>query len=115
MKTEVHKKGPLSIVELISQEIIIAKAEDGKDLIADFYYQGYDGVILHEKNLSSAFFDLKTGIAGEILQHATNFRMRLGVIGDFDKFDSKSLRAVFAESNRQKKYVFKRTILEIME
>lgn len=115
MKTEIHRKGSLSIVEIISTEILIEEPEDCKDLIADLCYQGFDGIIFHAENISDNFFDLKTGIAGEILQLATNFRIRLGVVGDFDKFNSKSLRAFITESNRQGKYVFKPTLSEIME
>lgn len=115
MKTEIHKKESLSTVEIISQEILIKKPEDGKDLFADFYYQGYEGIVFHGRNISDAFYDLKTGIAGEILQHATNFRVRIGIIGDFDKFKSESLKAFIRESNRKGKYVFKPTLSEIME
>lgn len=38
------------------------------------------GLILDEKQLSPEFFDLRTGLAGEVLQKFTNYRARLAVI-----------------------------------
>jgi hypothetical protein len=63
-------------------------------------YEGASHVLLHEKNLMPEFFDLKSGVAGEILQKFTNYRMGLLVIGDFDKVESRSLRAFIEEANR---------------
>jgi len=51
--------------------------------MADIYYQGFDAIILHEKTITPVFFDLKTGIANEILQKFSNCRMRLAIVGDF--------------------------------
>lgn len=90
------------IVELISDDIIIKTAQDGLDLLGDAYYQGYDKMILHMKNITPSFFDLKNGLAGEVLQKFSNYRVRLVVLGDFSKFDSKSLNDFIRESNNGK-------------
>lgn len=114
MKIEIHKSGNLTIAEIISEEILIGDIETGKDLLADYYYQGYDGVIVQTKNITNAFFDLKTGIAGEILQLAANFRMKFGIVGDFSQHNSKALNDFIWESNRQGKFVFKSSLLEVL-
>jgi len=36
--------------------------------------------MLDEKDLSADFFDLRTGLAGEVLQKFTNYRARLAII-----------------------------------
>ena len=36
-----------------------------------------NGVLLLESDLSSAFFDLRSGIAGELFQKCTNYQLRL--------------------------------------
>lgn len=41
---------------------------------------GADGVLLLEADLSSAFFDLHSGIAGELFQKCTNYRLRLALV-----------------------------------
>ena len=38
------------------------------------------GLVLDEKNLSPDFFDLKTGLAGQVLQKFVNYRTKLAVI-----------------------------------
>lgn len=90
------------IVEIISDDIIIHTAQDGLDLLGDAYYQGYDKMILHMKNITPLFFDLKNRLAGEILQKFSNYRVRLVVVGDLSKFDSKSLNDFIRESNKGK-------------
>ena len=90
------------IVEVISDDIIIKIAQDGLDLLGDAYYQGYDKVILHMQNITPSFFDLKNGLAGEVLQKFSNYRVRLVILGDFGQFDSKSLNDFMRESNNGK-------------
>ncbi len=90
------------IVEVISDDIIIHTAQDGLDLLGDAYYQGYDKMILHMKNITPSFFDLKSGLAGEILQKFSNYRVRLIIVGDFRQFESKSLSDFIRESNNGK-------------
>ena len=38
------------------------------------------GLVLDEKQLSPDFFDLKTGLAGQVLQKFVNYRTKLAVI-----------------------------------
>ena len=91
MKFETHHINDTQIAEVISDEIIIIKTDDGIDLLGNLYYQGFDRIINNEKNITPAFFDLKNGIAGEILQKFSTYRVRLAIVGDFSKYTSKSL------------------------
>jgi len=90
------------IVEVLSDAVVIKTAQDGLDLLGDAYYQGYDKMILHMKNITPSFFDLKNGLAGEVLQKFSNYRVRLVVLGDFSQFYSKSLNDFIRESNNGK-------------
>lgn len=94
------------IAEVVTEGIIVNSADDGVDLIGNVYYQGFDKIILHSGNLSADFFDLTTGIAGEILQKFSNYRVRLAIIGDFSTYTSKSLQDFIRESNRGKSVNF---------
>ena len=100
MEIEIHQIDETQIAEVISMEIIIADAADGLDLLGNLYYQGFDRIIMQEKNIAHAFFDLKTGIAGEILQKFSNYRVRLAIVGDFSKYDSQSFKDFRLESNK---------------
>lgn len=100
MNIQTHLINDIKIAEIISDEQIIKTAEDGLDLLGNLYYEGFDKVIMHEKNITPAFFDLKTGIAGEVLQKFSNYRVRLAVVGDFEKHPGKSVRDFIFESNK---------------
>lgn len=99
MEIKTHQINNTAIAEVVSQGIVINNIEDGIDLLGNVYYQGFDKMILYEKNLTTEFFDLKTKMAGEILQKFSNYRMRLIIVGDFTKYDSKSLKDFIFESN----------------
>lgn len=105
MNIQVHQHNETTIAEVISDETLIHNPGDGLQLMADLYYQGYGEVILHEQNITPGFFDLKTGIAGEILQKFATYRVRLAIVGDF-AYDSKSLRDFIFESNKGRQIGF---------
>lgn len=100
MKVNSHNLTKCLTAELSSDQLIIKNIEDTTDLIGNLYYQGFGGVIIYEKNIVPDFFDLKTGIAGEILQKFSNFQIRLVIVGDFSQVKSKSLKDFIRESNR---------------
>lgn len=102
MKIEAHNINDTKIAELISDNTIINKTEDGLDLLGNLYYQGFDRIVINEKNITSDFFDLKNGIAGEILQKFSTYRVRLAIVGDFSKYTSKSLKDFIFESNKNR-------------
>ncbi|GGF99767.1 hypothetical protein GCM10011323_01110 [Pontibacter amylolyticus] len=99
MKTETHSINDTLIAEVISGETIINSTEDGLDLLGSLYFQGFDRIVMHEKHITPAFFDLKNGMAGEILQKFSNYRVRLAIVGDFSKYTRKSVQDFLYESN----------------
>ncbi len=88
------------IAEVKSAGIVIGQTQDALDLMANADYLGARKIMIREEHLDPAFFDLKTGIAGEILQKFTNYRVQLAIIGDFSKYPGKSIRDFIFESNR---------------
>jgi len=99
MKTIIHEFSGRQIAEIQSDGIIIRKWRDIIDIISQMLSRKVDALILHEKNLAPEFFQLKTGIAGEILQKLANSKIKVAFVGDFDSYKSKSLKAFIAESN----------------
>lgn len=89
-----------NIAEIKSDKIIIRETQDALDIMADAAWQGAEGLILNAGNFIPAFFDLKTGIAGDILQKFSTYNMRLAIIGDFSAVKSKSLSDFIFESNK---------------
>lgn len=115
MEIKEHVINTVKIAELISDRLIIQSAQDGLDLLGDVYYQGFDKVIIYEKDIIPDFFDLKTTIAGEILQKFSNYRIPLAIVGDFSKYKSKSIRDFILESNKTQHINFAESLSEALE
>jgi hypothetical protein len=94
------------IAEAIDNETLIATVQDAVDLLGNADYLGARGVLAHGAQFAPAFFDLKTRIAGEILQKFANYHMRLAIVGDFSDRAGASLRAFIAECNRGRHVFF---------
>ena len=115
MKIETININDLKIAEVTSDTIIINTTSDGLNLLGNLYYQGFDKIIIHEKNITPNFFDLKNGIAGEILQKFSNYRVRLAIVGDFSKYTGKSINDLMYESNKGRQINFMASQLEAIK
>jgi Domain of unknown function (DUF4180) len=58
--------------------IAISSLESIPDALGHCF--GADGLLLTEKELSPDFFNLRTGIAGELFQKCTNYQIRLAIV-----------------------------------
>lgn len=97
----------VKIAEIKSGSIEIHDSQDALDLMADCSYIGNaEKIIIQERNFTPDFFDLKSGIAGEILQKFSNYGVSLAIVGDFSKYTSKSLRDFIYESNKNGRILF---------
>lgn len=115
MKIENHIVNNIKIAEVISEEILINSIDDGSDLLGNLYYADYDRIVLHERNINPVFFDLRSGFAGAILQKFSNFRVRLIVVGDYEKYESSSLKQFIFESNKGKQINFLDSLPEALK
>ncbi|GAB3703989.1 DUF4180 domain-containing protein [Spirosoma flavus] len=101
-----------TIAEVKSDDVLIQSTDDALDILANCAYQGADKIILHQRNLAPDFFDLKTRLAGDILQKFSTYRVRLAIVGDFSSYTSKSLRDFIFESNKGTQVNFVPTVEE---
>lgn len=106
MKIVTHHINHVKVAEIIADSIILNSTEDGLELLGNLYYQGYDKIIVYEQHITPDFFNLKTRIAGEILQKFVQYQMPLAIVGDFSKYRSKSLNDFFYECNKGKQINF---------
>lgn len=110
MEIKIHTIDDRKIAEIISDNIVLQTVEDAVDLIGNMSYQGFDKLIIHEENMIPDFFELKNKIAGNILQKFSQYSMPLAIIGDFEKYESKSLNDFIFESNKGKQINFVTTV-----
>lgn len=99
-----HSKG--QIAEFDGEGILLGNAGDARDLI--LASKGAAWIALQESRVAPAFFDLRSGIAGDVLQKFVNYRMKLAVLGDISRYtdQSESLKALVRESNRGRDFAF---------
>lgn len=101
-----HTFGDHSIAEIPADFPTIGSLAHVMDFWGDVVYNACVGVIIPKQVLSDDFFELKTGLAGEILQKFTNYQLKLAIIGDFSQVESKSLRDFIRESNERRQVNF---------
>ncbi|SET00996.1 protein of unknown function [Natronincola peptidivorans] len=101
MKIKKIKENGVDIAIVSSNEIIIIDVQSALDFIATVNYEtGCDSIILNKSAIYEDFFNLKTRLAGEILQKFINYRVKIAIVGDFSIYSSKSLRDFIYESNK---------------
>ena len=105
----------LKIAELSNSEFRLNDIEDITDLLGNSFYLDANCIMLSEDNLPASFFELKTRVAGEVLQKFSNYNQRLAIVGDFSKYESKSLRDFIFESNKTGRILFAGTREEAIE
>jgi len=110
----VHIDG-IKIARVISGQTLIRNTQDAVDLMGDCWYNGAVGIVINEENIVAEFFDLKNGIAGEILQKFSNYNVRLAIVGDFEKYKSKSIKDFIFESNKHRHINFVSSVDEAKE
>ena len=107
MKYIQHHVNGQSIAELSAEGVMLSTAQQFLQMIMD---SSAEGIIVHQESIDQKFFDLRSGLAGEMLQKVVNYRLRLAIVGDFSIYESKSLKAFILESNRSNAIVFVNTI-----
>ncbi len=115
MKITIHKQYETPIAELQSDTIEINNVQDALDLMGNSNYSGARKIIINQQHLIPDFFDLKTGIAGEILQKFSTYNMQLAIVGDFSVFSSRSLKDFIYESNKIGRIIFVATIEDALQ
>ena len=111
----IHEQPGARIAELVASDVVVSSSQDFLDIIGNLWGHEADALILHERSVSPAFFDLSTGLAGEILQKCINYGLRFALVGDFSRYESESLQAFVRESNRGSRIRFVSTLREALE
>lgn len=79
---------------------IIRNERDVLDLISACVENETNKVMLYEANLSPEFFDLKTNLAGAVLQKFANYHLRGAALISLDKIKSERFKELIFECNR---------------
>lgn len=99
-----------TVVELAGERCLIADANGaavrdfsgGRDLIGEALSERASVIAVPVERLDASFFQLRSGLAGDVLQKAVNYHMKFAVIGDIAAHvaASDALRDFVVESER---------------
>ena len=107
MKITVVKGNNIEIAIVSSNEILIKDVKSALDFIAAIDYEtGCNRIVMNKSAICEEFFDLKTKLAGEVLQKFINYHVKIAIVGDFAVYSSKSLKDFIYESNKGRNIFF---------
>jgi hypothetical protein len=100
MEIEIIDFNGRTIAEFVAEGLAMEDERSALDLLAQAGDLGAQAILLREGHLPAAFFDLSSKLAGDILNKFAVYRFQLAIVGDFEKYQSRSLQAFIRESNR---------------
>lgn len=107
MNIRIDQKNGSKVSIIESSEILIRNVQDALDLMASIrHIHDSDNIVIHQSNITEEFFELKTRLAGDILQKYVNYHTKLAVVGNFEVYNSKSLRGFICECNKGEQVFF---------
>jgi len=83
------------------------------DLIGEAFGRHADTLVIPISRLGDEFFDLRTGVAGEIFQKCVNYHLQLVIVGALDRPLSQPFRDLVTESNRGRHVRFVTDLAEL--
>ena len=115
MNIHIQQINNTPIAFILSGNVEINNVDQALDLLGNASHKGVYKIVLNASQITPLFFDLKTGIAGDILQKFSNYNMQLAIVGDFSRYESKSLADFIRESNKAGRIFFVNTMEEATE
>lgn len=107
MEMQISRVEGTDIAVVESSDIILQDVQNALDLMATIQFaHGCGKAVIDAANIAEDFFRLRTGLAGEILQKWTTYGFPVAIVGDFDRYNSKSLRDFIYESNKGRHVFF---------
>lgn len=113
---QIIKKNSIEIAVLTDEATILYDEQSALDLIGELVFNKRIAyIVVPMEALGDKFFDLSTGLAGNILQKFINYGVRLAIVGDFSTYNGKSLHQFIFESNNSTHVLFVTSIDEAVE
>ncbi|WP_273820457.1 DUF4180 domain-containing protein [Pseudomonas asplenii] len=97
----VLRMGSVRVLACADSGAVLVHEQDARELIAAAWAVQASWLAIPVERLAPTFFDLRSGLAGALLQKFVNYRLHVAVIGDLSAHTrgSKALAEFVAESN----------------
>lgn len=100
MNYKVIEKSNKAYIEFISMDIPLSEERDALDFISICMEHNTGLIIIHQEVLSEDFFNLRTGLAGGVLQKFMNYHIKVAVIINSEEKITGRFREVVIETNK---------------
>ncbi|WP_439876219.1 DUF4180 domain-containing protein [Bacillus mycoides] len=106
----------INIAVIRNDTVVISDVQSTLDLMATVQYEvDSKRIVINKSLISESFFDLKTRLAGDILQKFINYSVKIAIVGDFSMYTSKSLKDFIYECNKGNDIFFLATEQQAIE
>jgi hypothetical protein len=101
-ETAIHESQGGRILEYPSNGLPLGNVSSSLEMISTAYSQRAELVAIPVERLGDEFFQLRNGIAGEVLQKFMTYHLRVAIVGDIrsQSAASKALHDFVVECNR---------------
>jgi hypothetical protein len=106
----------MNVIEIAGTRAVVLDSDDGpiadaKGLVwwlGDVMGEEARALVVPVESLPESFFDLRSGLAGEVLQKASNYRIVFAVVGDVTGYTaaSRAFHDLVVEAQHAKGYAF---------
>ena len=112
---QVEKNGQ-RIAVITGEAPLITDVQSALDLIMTVKYEtGCQRIAIDKTAITESFFQLRSGLAGEVLQKFVNYHIKAAFYGDYSYYTRKALMDFFYESNSGSQILFPKTQEEAVE
>ena len=115
MPAQIHEFNGERIFECEADGPRLRRDRDATDILTEVWANKARWIAIPVQRLGDEFFDLKTRIAGEVLQKFSGYGVRVAIVGDISSYveASNSLRDFVRESNRGNQFWFVESLDEL--
>ncbi|BFH69844.1 PadR family transcriptional regulator [Paenibacillus dendritiformis] len=104
MNYKIVENGTKKYIELISGPTPISTEQDAVDLVALCREHDLDFLMLHGEALSEDFFNLRTGVAGRMMQKFITYSVKTAVVIPDPSVNKGRFKEMVTESNRSNQF-----------
>ena len=103
-----HTHNDLVLLELDATGPLLGSDRDASDVLSEAFSTDASVIVIPLARLDPAFFELRSGLAGNFFQKMQNYDRRLVILGDISNLTaaSKSLHDFVYETNRHGHHLF---------
>lgn len=100
MEIERVQQNGAVIAVVVSEEPVITDANSAREIIAQVSNEfDTNRIVIGRDAIDAGFYELPTGLAGDILQQFMDYDTKLAIYGDFDIYGSNALAEFIREAN----------------